>query len=267
MSDFKEFERDAWEKKAALYRETWGTASIQTIETVLDRANLSQGAKLLDCGCGPGDLCHAASERGATVIGCDYSTHMVKLAKSNYPNISFVHEDAENLTFADASFDAVTLNYLLLHVADQWKVLLEAKRVLRPQGQMVFALWMPPNASPGFSIIFQAIKKYADTSVIPPAQDLFLFANESYAKQYLTEVGFSNITTEQFPTYIEVKDADQFFSFIQSGTRIGGTIELQSSEIKEKIKNKISREIEQFKNNGSYILPIPSIIVSAIKRI
>lgn len=263
--DFKTFEHAAWEQKAHRYQDTWGQLTAQPIETVLDIAQVKEGIKLFDDGCGPGHLCSAASRRGAYVVGGDASVAMIEIAQKNYPELEFVIQDAEALTLPLKSFDVVILNYLLLHVADQPKVLTEASKILKDNGCLVFTLWMPPAESPGLRLIFEAIKEYADTSVIPPAQDIFMFSNESYTKDFLLENGFTEIKASRFETYWDIPDKETFFSAVQAGTRMGGMIELQKESVKEKIKEKILGELDSFKEEGGYRVSTPSVIFSARK--
>ena len=266
MTTFKEFERDAWERKASRYPDTWGTLTIQPIEAVLDAAKVCAKTELLDCGCGPGHLAYRAVERGAIVTGCDYSKAMLRIANANYPKLNFHFEDAEALSFSGSSFDAVILNFLLLHVADQPRVLLEAKRVLKPMGRLVYSVWLPPAESPGLKLVFDAIAKYADTSVIPPAQDIFMFARADHAAEFLKLNGFSNIKFQRFETYWQVPTAEAFFSAVQAGTRMGGMIELQKPEIKVQIRQSIDAALSNCQTLEGYIIPTPSIIVSAQKE-
>lgn len=266
MNDFKEFEKQAWEAKAARYDHTWGNVSNQIVTPLLDKLEPVEGLKLLDCGCGPGHLCGEAMARGAIVTGCDYSEQMVTIAKENYARGKFESQDAENLTYEDGSFDIVTMNYLLLHVADQRKTLLGGKRVLKKGGRLVFSIWLSPSESPGLALMFQPVKDFADLSVIPPAEDIFTFSNAEYCQEFLSGNGFADIECERVETYWDIKQPEDFFNGVQAGTRIGGTIDLQKSEIKEQIKNSIMTEIEQFKVGARYLIPTPSLLVIANKN-
>ena len=266
MNLFKEFEKNAWEKKASLYEENWGSVTGQTIETILKLAYVEQGAKVLDIGCGGGHFCNLAYQKGAEVTGCDLSYEMIRIAKSNYPKITFVIEDAEKLSFTDSAFDIITMNYLLLHVADQKKVLLEARRALKENGRIIFTLWREPTNSPALNLIFDSIKTFADTTVIPPADDIFKFARLDTAEAILKEIGFDDITAEFVNTSWRSPSKESFFTAVLSGTRMGGTIELQQLEIREKIKSKIFNDLEQFKDATGFSIPMPSIVVSAKKR-
>lgn len=265
MASFKSFEQKAWEEKANRYADTWGTVTGQAIPAVLAAAGIKAGSRVLDCGSGPGTLCAEAAALGAEAIGCDYSLEMVRLASERYPTLEFFHEDAEQLSFPANRFDAVTLNYLLLHVAEPERALAEAARVLKPSGRLVYTQWCPPADSPGLTLMFDGIKRYADLSVIPPAEDIFRFSDPLIGRRVLTELKLADIRFEQIPTYWQVRSADDFFAAIQAGTRMGGLIDLQLPEIKELIRQLIFANIEAFKEGDWYKIPTPSVLVSAIK--
>lgn len=265
MNEFKHFESAAWERKAFAYNDTWGTVTSQPIEAVLNAAGIQAGTTLLDCGCGPGHLCHQASLRKAVVTGCDYSGKMIEIAQALYPHIDFRHGDAEALPFESCCFDVVVMNYLLLHVPDQRRVLQEAWRVLKPEGQLIYTMWCAPEESPGLSLIFKPLKQYADMSVIPPAEDIFMFSCPDKAKDFLSTHGFCDVSTQRFETAWHLHNAEMFFEAVQAGTRMGGLIELQQSDIKHKIENSVLNDIQRFRLGERFKIPTPSIIVSACK--
>jgi len=266
MNDFKRFESAAWERKAHAYDDTWGSVTSQSIMATINAAEIRPGTTLLDCGCGPGHLCHQASERGADVTGCDYSLEMIQIAKRTYPAINFCHGDAEALPFESSSFNAVILNYLLLHVSDQNAALLEARRVLKSDGRLVFTIWCPPTESPGLEVIFKALRDHADTAVIPPAQDIFMYASPERAIRFLSDNGFSDISTHVFNTVWQFQKPETFFNAIQAGTRMGGMIELQTNHVKNTIKASILDGIKPFHREDRFVIPTPSLIVSARKN-
>ena len=260
MSSFKEFEQKAWERKANLYDDNWGAVTRQVSKRIIEIANLKPGRKLLDLGCGPGHLCNEAFEKGAEVIGADLSNNMIEIAKKNYPNISFQSQDAECLSFGDETFDVVTLNYLLLHVPDQKKVLLEVRRVLKKGGLLIFTLWKEPPESPALKLIFDGIKSYADTSLIPAADDIFQFSRKVTAEKFFETSGFSHFNTETSETAWKCPSTESFFNSVLSGTRMGGTIEIQSHETREKNREKIFVELEGFRVAAGFVVPMPSVI-------
>src|ERR1700747_1839639 len=115
---FTEFEHEGWQRVANKYDSTWSTSTRQFIEPLLDAAKVSSKMSILDAGCGPGYVSAAAAERGATPTGLDFSAEMVAIAKKMFPRIEFREGDAQNLPFADQTFDRVVANFALLHLAN-----------------------------------------------------------------------------------------------------------------------------------------------------
>ena len=75
-----------------------------------------KGERILDLGCGTGDLANTLYEGGVEVVGVDKSESMVKLATSKYPQIPFSVQDATQLTYQnefDAVFSNATLHWVL----------------------------------------------------------------------------------------------------------------------------------------------------------
>ena len=79
---------------------------------VIDLLNPQKNERILDLGCGTGDLSNEIAKRGATVVGIDLSEPMIKMAKSKYPELSFFVSDAQNFDMED-NFDAVFSNAAL----------------------------------------------------------------------------------------------------------------------------------------------------------
>lgn len=71
-----------------------------------------QGEKILDLGCGTGDLAKTLYDHGVEVTGVDTSENMVMQARSKYPAIRFIVQDARALEYTN-EFDAVFSNAVL----------------------------------------------------------------------------------------------------------------------------------------------------------
>lgn len=95
---------------------------------------MAEGDSLLDIVSGPGYVSAAAAVRGAKTVGVDFSENMVTLSTRSYPELKFQVGDAEALPFEDERFDAVLINFGILHFPDADKALSEAYRVLRRGG-------------------------------------------------------------------------------------------------------------------------------------
>ena len=91
------------------------------------------GRRVLDLGCGEGDLTAAAAEAGADVVGVDVAAEAIRRARARHPDLRFEHV-GETLPADDATFDLVWCSEVLEHVLDTTRVLSEARRVLRTGG-------------------------------------------------------------------------------------------------------------------------------------
>ena len=112
---------------------------------VVELAAVKPGDRALDLCCGTGDLALALAQRGAEVVGLDFSGAMLEIAEkrrqknpqSQIPNPKFVQGDAQQIPFPDAMFDAVTVGYGLRNLASWETGLAEMRRVAKPGGRLV----------------------------------------------------------------------------------------------------------------------------------
>ena len=102
---------------------------------VLEWLAVRPGERILDLGCGDGQLTGRIAATGASVVGVDASPQMAAAARSR--GISVVEANAESLPFQAAAFDAVFSNAALHWVRDQDAMMAEVHRVLRPGGRFV----------------------------------------------------------------------------------------------------------------------------------
>jgi demethylmenaquinone methyltransferase/2-methoxy-6-polyprenyl-1,4-benzoquinol methylase/phosphoethanolamine N-methyltransferase len=124
---------------------TLGQASALRRRSV-DLAQIKTGDKVLDVGCGTGDLTLAAKARAGAageVFGIDASPEMIEVAQHKAAHrgipISFQVDLIEKLSFADAQFDVVLSSLMMHHLPRELKLkgLAEIRRVLKPGGRLV----------------------------------------------------------------------------------------------------------------------------------
>jgi SAM-dependent methyltransferase len=102
-------------------------------------ARAGPGGRVLDLGCGSGDLALHLAEAGLRVTGCDISARMLEQAERADPAATWVELDPawRELPFAAGAFGAVVASSVLEYVADPEAVLRECARVLAPGGALV----------------------------------------------------------------------------------------------------------------------------------
>lgn len=102
---------------------------------VVEWLDVQPGERVLDLGCGDGQLTARIAATGADVAGVDASAAMVEAARARGIRVKLAQ--AEKLPFASASFDAVFSNAALHWVRGQDEMMAEVRRVLKPGGRFV----------------------------------------------------------------------------------------------------------------------------------
>ncbi len=134
-------------------------------ETLCEAVDLRSNQRVLDVAAGNGNATLAAARRFAEVVSTDYVATLLergreRAAADRLP-VMFQEADAENLPFADASFDVVLSTFGVMFTPNQQQAANEMMRVCRPGGKIGLANWTPESF---IGALFKAIGKY-----IPPA--------------------------------------------------------------------------------------------------
>lgn len=116
-------------------------------EEFIARLALQPGTRVLDVACGSGNLSIPAAQAGAIVTGVDIATNLLEQARERAASlgltIQFDEGDAENLPYADASFEAIVSMYGAMFAPRPDLVTRELVRVCRPGGRIAMANWTP----------------------------------------------------------------------------------------------------------------------------
>ena len=115
----------------------------------LAAAELAGARRVLDVGCGDGQVSRLAVKLGAElVIGLDPTWNQVRVASERGGGAMFLKAGAGRLPFADASFDAVVACLVFEHIRDVDDAIGEVARVLAPGGRFCFFLNHPLLQTP-----------------------------------------------------------------------------------------------------------------------
>jgi demethylmenaquinone methyltransferase / 2-methoxy-6-polyprenyl-1,4-benzoquinol methylase len=103
---------------------------------LVSRIQAGPGDEVLDVATGTGAVARELlRQKGCAVVGVDQSPEMLAVAREHLPvTVKLVEASAERLPFEEASFDALTVTYLLRYVDDPGATLRELARVVRPGG-------------------------------------------------------------------------------------------------------------------------------------
>jgi len=132
---------DGWSSLAAQWSELWAASAAPAHEALIAASGIRSGSRVLDVGCGSGEFLRTLAQHGAVATGVDPAPGMVALARTLAPLADVRIAEAEDLRFADASFDVVTAVNALQFADDTVDALAEFARVLAPGGFVAVANW------------------------------------------------------------------------------------------------------------------------------
>lgn len=125
-----------------------------------------KGKVVLEVGCGPGgNLLEASLLHPQTLVGCDISEEMLKLAKMNlkqYPRVSLHRVNGKVLPFKDVSFDIVFTTTVLQHNIDEEVFKMIIREIFRVSNSMVFLIEeTAPRERGSVSCLLRPVECYA----------------------------------------------------------------------------------------------------------
>ena len=268
FDDFKRAEKSGWEAQGGTYHLGADNFTATAAPALLAMAKVSKGDKLAIIACGPGYGMDVASDLGAEPLGVDFSEAMLATARQKYPDHRFEQGDAEDLGYADKTFDALVCPFGVLHFAYPKKALAEFFRVLGPGGRMVFSVWTSVDTNPFFSMALGAVAKLGTLDVpMPPGPDMFAYADENRARGDLKDVGFTDVEIHALPIVGRSNDPNFLVDALKySSVRTKITLDAQTPDAREAIFADLKLQTESLKTpDGDYALPFHATCVSARK--
>lgn len=166
-------------------------------------------AVVLDVACGTGDLSiELASHAKAKIIGTDFCRPMLKIADEKTGRaalpVPYLEADAMQLSFADRSFDAVTIAFGLRNLSNFRDGLAELRRILKPGGKLVvleFSTPLVPGIRSLFNLYFTKILPRIG-GLVSGSRGAYEYLPDSVSKfpdqknlvKMMAEAGFSDVT-------------------------------------------------------------------------
>jgi ubiquinone/menaquinone biosynthesis C-methylase UbiE len=148
-------------------------------EMLCEAVDLRAGARVLDVAAGNGNATLAAARRFADVVSTDYVGTLLERGRERAAaerlGVSFQEADAENLPFAESSFDVVLSTFGVMFTPDQERAACELMRVCRPGGKIALANWTPESF---IGKLFKTLGRYV--SPAPGVKSPALWGNKDH---------------------------------------------------------------------------------------
>ncbi len=234
-----------------------GTTLTITGELLCEAVELRPGQRVLDVAAGNGNATLAAARRWADVTSTDYVATLLdrgraRAAAEHLP-VTFQEADAEDLPFADRSFDMVLSVFGVMFTPHQEQAAQELLRVCRPGGKIGLANWTPE----GFiGHVFRTIGKYVPPppGVKPPA----LWGTEQRLSELFGD-GISELTINRRLFVFRYRSAQHFLEVFRTyyGPILKAFAALDSVG-QASLTHDLTEVLQRFNQGGADSLAVPS---------
>jgi SAM-dependent methyltransferase len=221
-------------------------------EAMTHKVVASGATSVLDLGTGPGEPATMIAKKlpNVAVTATDVQEGMVEKAKARaagLPNVQFAVTSADDLkAYADASFDAVTMCYVLMFVPDQARALKEAFRVLKPGGSIYISVWKDLKF---IEWVQQASEKTFGSRIALTVNPMALSGFKAVEKLGLEDVDGLSFVTENVTYPFDLGEKSSTFpcdvALIIAGTKVQKVIEEGQTTAKEDFCSNWMKLIEE----------------------
>ena len=264
----KDMIKQIFEGAATSYDRTGPSIFARFGARLVEHLPLASGARVLDVATGAGAVLLPAARRVAPrgyVTGIDLSRAMLEEAErlvhaDGLNNVEFLTMDAENLEFADQTFDVVTCAFSLFLLSHMEAALREMHRVIKPGGHVGLSVFgkTPPPFNPGWPILMQQFEAYGVTIRMPQA---IAYAPEEL-QALLTRVGFRSVEAHGELNDIVYGSLDEWWAFqLTIGPRLA--ILRMNEETRERFKTEYIGKLHPLCGPDGLHLPLLVVYVTA----
>lgn len=220
---------------------------------------LKPGERVLDVATGTGVAAIMASEpvgREGRVVATDISQKMVdatsaEAGRRGITNMEFQRMDAEELSFPDASFGAVTCVLGLMYPADPQRAIDEMHRVLRPGGRAAVAVWGRRDRC-GWSEIFPIVDSRVESDVCPL---FFQLGGQSALAYAFNRAGFTDLHQERIDRPLPFASERDVLAAVFAGGPVALAYSKFSPEVREGAHREYLDSIREYRNGDGYNIP------------
>jgi len=183
-------------------------------ETLCEALDLRAGERVLDVAAGNGNATLAAARRWTDVTSTDYVPALLERgrvrADAEGLHVRFEQADAENLPYADASFDVVVSTFGVMFAPDQEKAAAEMARVCKSGGRIGLANWTPSSL---IGELFKLLGRYLPPS--PGVRSPALWGTETHVRELFGN-RIHSIALEHKDFVFRYRSADHWLDIFRS---------------------------------------------------
>jgi ubiquinone/menaquinone biosynthesis C-methylase UbiE len=260
-------QRYGWDLAASDYEALWAEQLAPAQDALLQRAALAPGERVLDVACGTGLVTLAAARRvGAEghALGVDLSERMVDAACNRgqalgVAQASFRRMDAERLNLPDGDVDVALCALGLMYLPEPEAALRELRRVLRPGGRLVAAVW-GERARCGWAPLFEIVDAEVESDVCPL---FFRLGQGDMLARLVSDAGFGSIRLQRLGTTLDYADGDAACRAAFAGGPVALAWSRFSAETRARVSRRYLEALDPWRRGDRYRVPAEFVVVAA----
>lgn len=260
--------RQDWESQADQWfaqRESLFAASRPVHEWMVDHLQPREGQRILEVAAGPGDTGFlAASRLGETgrLVSTDLSPAMVDAARKRgaelgIENAEYRVLDAQAMDLPDESVDGILCRWAVMLMPDPAAALRECRRVLRPGGRLVFAVFTGPEENPFASLPARVL---IERGHLPRpgsgwTPGILALGDRDRLQSLLDQSGFGSTSVEAVGMVWPFADTDAFWRFLIELTALGPLIRSLPDDERRAVRGAIDHGLERYRSGDGIMVP------------
>ena len=241
-------------------------------EALLSALPVEPGDQILDVASGTGEPALTLARRNphALITGIDAAPGMVKVAQNKVhnerlSNISFSAMPAEQMEFADNSFDNLICRFGVMLFADSLQGLKEMQRVLKPNGHFALAVWSTAETMTTMHWAHRVFKHRLREEDQPALAKVTSLGNPGILEALLQQAGFHHFTVERKQFDYRFNSFDEYWQIIEASDIMKQQFDALPPEQRHEVHDEVARFASDFHTENGLIIPHEYLLASGHK--
>jgi SAM-dependent methyltransferase len=249
-----------WEKWDSIIMNQLGPVSA----AMIDHLDIAEDQQHLDVASGTGEPGLSIAQRAARgrVVLTDIAPEMLDVAErravaQRITNIETKACTADELPFADAVFDSVSVRFGYMFFPDAAKATAEFARVLKPGGRICSSVWVKPDQNPWTSIIMGAIgTEVALSPPDPDAPSMFRYAATGSIGSVYAAAGLHDIAEWDVDVELVTSSAAEYWDMMSEHVSLAVTaLQQVGGPARQRIRAHVVTDVMAYENDDRIRLP------------
>jgi ubiquinone/menaquinone biosynthesis C-methylase UbiE len=261
-----------WDKIAEKF-DMWLPQIGPTGDALLEALGAQAGDYILDVASGTGEPALTLARRmgdKVKILGIDAAPGMAKVAQSKVDkegltNITFQTMPAENMEFADETFDRILCRFGVMLFDDSLEGLKEMYRVLKKDGRFSLAVWSTPETMLTMYWTYEVFKNRVPEDYYPPLTKVTSLGPPGVMEDFLVEAGFNNFNIERKTIQYEFESFDSYWDLVEASDILKMQYDALPEDQRHEIRDEVGRFARDFIQQGRLVVPHEYLLVSGNK--